>query len=105
MGVLEEPYGTFHSAESGNVASADQAHVPSAENIVVQMSDANTGTCTVDIEQQLPGMTTWASRSQTALAQNGNVIVVVAAPVGLIRVSLSSNNGSITVKYGAHYPR
>lgn len=103
--ILTTPCGTFHAAETGNVSSADQAQIPTASQIVVQMSEtAGTGGCTVDIEQQLPGMTQWVSISQTALALSTSKIVVVPAPAGLLRVTLSGNTGTVTVKYCGHFP-
>jgi hypothetical protein len=106
MSELESPYGIFHSDQTGNAASTDQAHVPAAENIVIQATEtAGGGTCDIDVEQQLPGMTTWASRLNYTLALSTSRVDVISAPVGLIRVRTSSNNGTVTVKYGAHYPR
>lgn len=108
MSILESPYGILHSGETGDVASANQAHVPAAENIVVQVTEtAGSGSCVVDVEQQLPGApaAAWASRLNYTLALSTSRADVISAPVGLIRVRLSTNNGTITAVYAAHYPR
>ncbi len=105
MAVLTGSKGQLHTAQTGDSNGTDQVSVPDAENIVIQASENNTGSCDVHIEQQLPGMTTWANRLNYTLAQATSRVDVVSRPVGLIRVRTANNVGDVDVYYHAHYPR